>query len=95
MFARKLLTSSPSLPTRGAGIFQRRSWVSGSTTASPSSSAASESTLDVVASRGGQKYRKQMGRGRSGNEDGPIHDEPDWKFVGKKRDLFRDEISRV
>jgi len=34
-----------------------------------------------LSSRAGQKVRIQQGKGRSGNEDGPIHDQPDWHFA--------------
>lgn len=32
--------------------------------------------------RAGEKYRLSLGKGRSGNEDGPIHDLPDWEYAG-------------
>jgi hypothetical protein len=33
--------------------------------------------------RAGQKLRQAQGRGRSGNEDGPLHDLSDFHFAGK------------
>jgi hypothetical protein len=33
--------------------------------------------------RAGQQIRLSRGEGRSGNEDGPIHDLPDFHFAGK------------
>lgn len=32
--------------------------------------------------RAGQKVRQQLGKDRSGNSDGPLHDLPDWTFAG-------------
>lgn len=30
--------------------------------------------------RAGEKYRESLGKGRSGNEDGPLHDLPDFRY---------------
>ena len=31
--------------------------------------------------RAGEAWRNEQGRGRSGNEDGVLHDIPDWRFA--------------
>ncbi len=37
----------------------------------------------VVPTRAGQRWRLMQGIGRSGNEDGPLHDMNDWEYAGK------------
>jgi hypothetical protein len=33
--------------------------------------------------RAGQKIHLSKGRGRSGNDEGPLRETPDWEFAGK------------
>jgi len=35
----------------------------------------------ALTARAGQRHRLMQGVGRSGNEDGPLHDLPDWEFA--------------